>query len=96
MVVIDAEVDPGGEAYDAGPDALSDAVDGRAPAIPMDEGGRAAGTKGCAEPADLADRSPEELGGLGHQELTAGEGMEDLQALLGAMRQDNHASPSSA
>jgi hypothetical protein len=62
----------------------------------MDEGGHAADAKGRADPADLADGSPKELGGLSHQQLAAIEGVKDFQALLGAMGQRDHASPGSA
>jgi hypothetical protein len=92
VVVVDTDVDPRSEAHDASPDAVRDPVDGRSPAIPMDEGGQAPGAQGRAEPTDLADGSPEERGGFGHQQLAAVEGMEDCQALFSAGRQDNHAS----
>jgi hypothetical protein len=53
------------------------------------------GPKDGAQAPDLTNGSPQELSGLGHQELTTVEGMEDFQALLGAVRHDDHASPSS-
>jgi hypothetical protein len=62
----------------------------------MDEGGGAAQAIGSPEPADLADRSSQQLSGLSHEELAPVESVEDLQALLGTLRQGNHASPSSA
>jgi len=96
VVVIEAHIDRGSEVQDAGPDPVRDAVDGRSPTVSMDEGGYAAGAKGRAEPADLADGSPEELGGLSHQQLAALKGMEDFQALCGAMGQRDHASPRSS
>ncbi len=96
VVVIDADVDLGGEAHDAGPNAVRDAVDGRVPAIPMDESGRARGSQRRAEPPDLTHGPSEELGGLDHQQLAAVEGMEDFQDLFGAGRQGDHASPGSA
>ena len=75
MVVIEAHIDRGSEVQDAGPESIRDPVDGRSPAIPMDEGGEAPSTQGRTEPADLADGSPEELGGLGHQQLAAIKGI---------------------
>ncbi len=95
VVVVDAHVARGGQAHDAGADTIRDPVDGRPSAIAMDEGGHAPGTKGGAQAADLANRSSQELCALGHQKLTTVEGVEDFQALLGAVRHGDHASPSS-
>lgn len=61
----------------------------------MDERFGPAAAIGSPEPADLANRSPQQVSGLGHEELAPVEGVEDLQALLGTLRQGNHASPSS-
>ena len=96
VVVVDADVDLGGEAHDARPDGVRDAVDGRAPPIPMDQGHWAPGTQGRTQAADLTDGSSEELGGLSHQQFTTVEGVKDFQALFGAGCQRDHASPSSA
>ncbi len=62
----------------------------------MDEGGGPAGAIDPAQPTDLTDRQAQEFGGFGHEELPAVEGMEDSQALLGTVRQRDHASPNSA
>jgi len=45
----------------------------------MNEGGRAAGTERATQTADLADRSPQELGGLDHEEFASVESMKDFQ-----------------
>jgi hypothetical protein len=95
VMVVDADIDRGGEAHDARPNAVRDAVDGRAAPIAMDEGGRPTDTKGRTETADLANRPPEKLGGLSHQEIPTIQRMQDLQTRLGTMRQGNHASPAS-
>lgn len=75
---------------------VRDTVAGWSSTVAMDEGGHTASAKGRAESADLADGSPKELGGLGHQQLAAIKSMEDPQALLGAVRQRDHASPGSS
>ncbi len=69
--------------------------DGGTPVIPMDESGQAPGLQSCAQAADLAHRSSQEFGGLGHQQFATVEGMEDFQTLFGTVRQGNHASPGS-
>jgi hypothetical protein len=95
VMVVEASVALASEPHDLGSDPVRDPVGGRPSAIPMHEGGHAPDTKGGAQSADLANRSPQECGGLGHHQLPTIKGVEDLQALLGAVRQGNHASPTS-
>ncbi len=64
VVVVHARVGGRGEAHDAGADTVRDPVDGRAPAIPMDEGGKAPGANSRAQPADLTNGPSQEFGGL--------------------------------
>ena len=95
VMIVEADVELAGEAHNTGPDVVRDAVDGETPVIPMDESGQAPGLQSCAQAADLAHRSSQEFGGLGHQQFATVEGMEDFQTLFGTVRQGNHASPGS-
>ncbi len=96
MLVIHVGIRGPGQRHDPTAERLRDPIRGGPPAIAMDERGSPARAIRPPQPADLANGPPQEFGGLGHEELPAIEGMEDLQALLGTMRQGNHASLSSA
>ena len=96
MLVVHVSVGRGRERHDPGPDVVGNPVRREPPSVPMDERGRPAGAIGSAQPADVANRPPQEVGCLGHEKFPSVEGMEDLQVLLGTVRQCDHASPYSA
>lgn len=95
MLVVEVGIGRSGERHHALPQGRGDAIHGGAAPVTVHEGGGAACAIGSPEPADLANRSAQQVSGLGHEEFAPVEGVEDLQALLGTLRQGNHASPSS-
>lgn len=96
VFVIDPRVRRLGETHDPLPDGVTDAPRRPATAVPMDEGFGAMAAIGSAQAPDLPGRESQEIGGFGHQQLAAVQGIEDDELLLCTARQGDHASLYSA
>lgn len=93
MFVVDARVDRSGEFDDPGPDGRAHAAGRRPASVSMDKGLRPTATIGLPEPPKVADGETDEGRGGGHYHLTAVQGMENDEPLVGTLCQGDHASP---